>query len=300
VTELSGLEMTQYLTNIRSLERMEFGRYGLLASVNADPWLPARLRAFSRLVTAEGTLYSRLVALLDRWASRLREAVFGSRSSLPDVQAIPSTAPWFTRAVDEVVDVEVREIFLDATDWEDTGELNANHRVEDFLRASRNRLARVPDRVYADVRRATMKATSEGWSIDDLETRIHGLLEDSGAQMWRNRARTIARTEAVGAFNMGRLAGFQSYAEQMGGKWEKVWLETHDHRTRPTHQEREGGVGGQRVPLSMPFKVGLGLGMAPGDPGLPPEEVINCRCSLLLAREGEPVDLSNRHFRRPA
>jgi len=300
MSELTGLHLELYRANIRSLERMEFGRYGMLASATGDPWLPARLRAFSRLVTAEGTLYSRLVALLDRWATRLREAVFGSRSSLPDVQAIPATAPWFAQAVDEIVDVEVREIFLDATDWEDTGEINANHRVEDYLRASRNRLVRVPDRVYADVRRATMKATSEGWSIDDLEAKIHGLLEESGAELWRNRARTIARTEAVGAFNMGRLAGFQSYAAQVGGNWEKIWLETHDHRTRPTHQEREGGVGGQRVPLSMPFKVGRGFGMTPGDPTLPPEEVINCRCSLLLAREGEEVDLSNRQFRRPS
>jgi hypothetical protein len=300
MAELTGLELTQYLTNIRSLERMEFGRYGMLASAAADPWLPARLRAFSRLVTAEGTLYSRLVALLDRWATKLRDAVFGSHTRLPDVQAIPATMPWFSTAVDDLVDVEIREIFLDATDWEDTGEINANYRVEDYLKASKNRLVRVPDHVYADVRRATMKATAEGWSIDDLEVKVHDLLQDAGAELWKNRARAIARTEAVGAFNMGRLAGFQSYAEQMGGEWDKIWLETHDHRTRPTHREQEGGVGGQRVPLGEFFKVGVGLGMAPGDPRLPPEEVIQCRCSLLLARAGEPVDLSNRQFRRPA
>jgi uncharacterized protein with gpF-like domain len=107
----------------------------------------------------------------------------------------------------------------------------------------------------------------------------------------------IARTEAIGAYNAGTFAGFVSYASQLGGSWEKVWLATHDHRTRRTHA-RETGADGQRVGLLDPFKVGDGLLMFPGDPTGPPEEVIQCRCSILLAQEGEIIDLSDRHFRR--
>jgi uncharacterized protein with gpF-like domain len=267
----------------------------------ADDWLPARLRAFTDLVKVEGKLYSAIRDLLDRWATRLRTAVFGSQrgSQHPDAHGIPSTQAWFSTSVDDVVDIEIREIFLDAADFEDDSEPDANFRVTSYLRDSRNRLVGIPDRVYADVRGATMKATSEGWSIDRLEERIEGILAESGSDTWSNRARSIARTEALGAFNGGRYAGYVSYARQLGGSWEKVWLATHDHRTRRTHA-RETGADGQRVPLLSPFSVGGAAMMFPGDPLGPPQEVIQCRCSILLAREGEPVDMSNRHLRRPA
>lgn len=268
----------------------------------ADDWLPARLRTFTDLIAAESRIFKAIMDLLDRWATRVREAVFGSelgRHRLPDAHGVPSTQTWFSTGVDDVVDIEIRETFLDAADFEDDSEPDANHRVTSYLRESRNRLVGIPDRVYADVRGATMKATSEGWSIDRLEERIEGILAESGSDTWRNRARSIARTEAVGAFNGGRYAGFVSYAKQVGGDWEKVWLATHDHRTRTTHA-RETGADGQRVPLLAPFAVGGAAMMYPGDPAGPPQEVIQCRCSILLAREGEQVDLSNRHFRRPA
>lgn len=273
------------------------------ATFAADSWLPARLRAFTSLITAEGKLYTAIAELLNRWATRLREAVFGSQRPMPgkrlDSHGVPSTQAWFSTAVDDVVDIQINEIFLDAADFEDDGEPDANARVTSYLQQARNRLVGIPDRVYSDVRAATMKATTEGWSIDRLEERIEGILAESGSDTWRNRARVIARTEAIGAFNGGRYAGFVSYAGQLGGSWEKVWLATHDHRTRVTHA-RETGADGQRVPLLAPFSVGGAAMMYPGDPAGPPQEVIQCRCSILLAREGEQPDLSNRHFRRPA
>lgn len=274
-----------------------------LATFALDDWLPARLRTFTSLITAEGKLYKALVDLLNRWATRLREAVFGSQRPMPgarlDAHGVPSTNAWFSTSVDSVVDIEIHEIFLDAADFEDDGEPDANARVTSYLQAARNRLVGIPDRVYSDVRAATMKATTEGWSIDRLEQRIEGILAESGSDIWRNRARVIARTEAIGAFNGGRYAGFVSYAGQVGGSWDKVWLATHDHRTRVTHA-RDTGADLQRVPLLTPFSVGGAAMMFPGDPGGPPQEVIQCRCSILLAREGEQPDLSNRHFRRPA
>jgi hypothetical protein len=270
----------------------------MLKAFAFDDWLPARLRAFTDLVKVEGKLYGAIRDLLDRWATRLRTAVFGTPGGHLDAHGVPSTQAWFSTSVDDVVDIEIREIFLDAADFEDDGEPDANHRVTSYLQQSRNRLVGIPDRVYSDVRAATMKATTEGWSIDRLEARVEGILAESGSDTWRNRARSIARTEAIGAFNGGRYAGFVSYAKQVGGDWEKVWLATHDHRTRVTHA-RETGADGQRVPLLAPFSVGGAAMMFPGDPAGPPQEVIQCRCSILLAREGEPVDLSNRHFRRP-
>jgi hypothetical protein len=262
-----------------------------------DGGLGTRLLAYSEMLKAESKLYTAFLALLERWAARVKKLVFGGQ--VPDIAAMASSTPFFADSVDTLVHVEIREILDDAAhDYVDETEPLANARVIHYLGQARNRLKAIPERLYADVRREVMKATTDGMSIDDLSERIHTILADEGAELWRNRARTIARTEAVGAYNAGRFAGFQSYAEQLGGPWEKYWLETHDHRTRPTHQEREGGVGGQRIPLGDLFKVGLGLGMFPGDPELPPEEVINCRCSILLLRPDEPVDLTNRQYRR--
>jgi uncharacterized protein with gpF-like domain len=259
-----------------------------------DSWLPARLRALTDLVHAESRLYAAVVQVLDRWASRLRRAVFGSGP--PDPLAISGTAAWFTSQVDNVIEVEVREI----VDWaaRDAGdpEPAANAHVLSYLAGSRNRLVGIPDRVYADVRAATMKATTEGWSIDDLTARMEGILAESGAERWRTRARTIARTEALGAYNSGRFAGFVSLAQQLGGPFEKVWLSTDDARTRPTHVAADL----QRVPLLHPFKVGTSSGMYPGAPELPAEETIQCRCSTLLVRQGENVDLTDRQYKEGA
>jgi hypothetical protein len=264
----------------------------------SDGGLGTRLLAYSAMLQAESKLYTAFVALLQRWAARVKRLVFGGQ--VPDISAMASATPVFTQAVDTLVDIELREILDDAAhDYVDEGDPLSDLRVTSYLAKARNRLVGIPDRVYADVRREVMKATTEGWSIDDLTEKIDGILADEDADVWRNRARTIARTEALGAYNAGRFAGFWSYANQLGGSWEKVWLETHDHRTRLTHREGEGGVGGTRIPLGQLFKVGVGLAMYPGDPELPPEEVINCRCSILLLREGEPLDLTNRQYRRP-
>jgi uncharacterized protein with gpF-like domain len=260
-----------------------------------DAWLPRRLRVFTDLVRAEGSLYRAVLALLDRWAQKLRAAVLGPGRTIDPV-GVMTTQQWFDREVDQVVEIEVREIFDFAAHDLSDEDPDALVRVKQHIAESRNRLARVPDAVYANVRGATMKATTEGWSIDELADRVDGILAEAGAERWRNRARVIARTEAIGAYNAGTFSGFLSYAKQLGGDWEKVWLATHDHRTRRTHA-RETGADGQRVGLHEHFKVGEGLLMYPGDPSGPPEEVIQCRCSILLARAGEIIDFSNRHFK---
>lgn len=58
----------------------------------------------------------------------------------------------------------------------------------------------------------------------------------------------------------------------------KVWIATHDSRTRPTHYAADG----QRAPLNGNFTVGNDLLPYPGFPGGSPREVANCRCRLGL------------------
>lgn len=267
-----------------------------------QPWLPAKFQAFSAMVAAEAKLYARILDLLSKWAGKLRTAVFGHSgatpsATVPDPLGVRGTTTWFSSSLeDDGVLVEIREIFdFASADFADPTP-NGAYRAQQAVAAARNRLVRIPDGVYAQVRAQTMKATTEGWSIDELAAGIDEVLAEAGAERWKNRARTIARTEAVAAYNGGTYSGFLSYAEQLGGSWEKVWLETHDHRTRTTHRETTG-FGGQRVPLTSMFRANGVDMLYPGWPGGPPEEVINCRCSILLVREGEQVDYSNRQYK---
>jgi hypothetical protein len=98
-----------------------------------------------------------------------------------------------------------------------------------------------------------------------------------GGMVGRSRSRTIARTEIGAAQNMAVSAA----AEASGIVYEKVWCAAEDERTRASHtaadgQSRKEGEG---------FDVGGANLDRPGDPNGPPEEVINCRCTILV----EPV-----------
>jgi len=271
------------------------------------PWLPQKFQAFSAIVAAEAQLFHKIMDLLGRWATRLRSAVFGSTwaakpivpgaaPSLIDPIGVRSTMSWFDAQLSDDVLVEVREIFDWASGDIADPEPNGLYRAQQAVNAARNRLVGIPDSVFRDVQAQTLKATTEGWSIDELAEQVDAILAEAGADRWRNRARTIARTEAVAAYNGGTYSGFLSYAGQVTGDWEKVWLETHDHRTRTTHREHSG-FGGQRVPLTGMFNANGVDMLYPGWPLGPAAEVINCRCSLLLAHKGEIIDFSNRHYK---
>ena len=265
-----------------------------------------RLVALTELATAEAGLFRVLWEKFKAWAQRLAPAVFGRRPSAdlaaPDPLGVFATAPWWQEQVDSSIVPRIRTVWRDSYEGayhaadEIPWQPDAQAAFRNAAQQARNRLTRVPDSVYADVRALTMKAVTDGWSMDNLAGQVQGVLADSGAEQWRNRALTIARTEALSAYNGGKFASFQSQARSLGGSWEKIWLATHDHRTRFTHTE-EGGGDLQRVGLLEPFVIGGAPLMYPGDPEGPPGEIINCRCTILLVEPDEQVDLSNRHYR---
>lgn len=92
----------------------------------------------------------------------------------------------------------------------------------------------------------------------------------------RSRAETIARTTAVGALNQSAYEYALTRPADVVGR--KTWLAHHDARTRPTHRVADT----QTVALQSPFYVGGWPMLYPGDPTAPPDEVCNCRCSLLF------------------
>lgn len=106
---------------------------------------------------------------------------------------------------------------------------------------------------------------------------------DATQSQWETRADRIARTETTAAYNAGALDAGR--VEQAGVK---VWLATGDDRTRDTHLEASNTC----VPLDGTFDVGGAALQMPGDPSGPPEETINCRCTVVFADDcGEAEEL---------
>lgn len=100
---------------------------------------------------------------------------------------------------------------------------------------------------------------------------------------WRNTARRIARTESTGVLNAATLQRGLDEEQQLGEEFIKRWLATRDDRTRDTHKRANGQV----VLLSQKFRVGEALLDAPGDPEGEPDEVIQCRCALIVLTRKE-------------
>lgn len=91
--------------------------------------------------------------------------------------------------------------------------------------------------------------------------------------MGRRAAVRNARTMMTGAQNSGRIDAYER-ASDLGIKIQKEWMATLDTRTRDSHAEMDG----ERVDWDDKFSNGLEY---PGDPSGPPEEVYNCRCTLV-------------------
>ncbi len=120
-----------------------------------------------------------------------------------------------------------------------------------------------------EVIRIIKEGLEQGLAIYDIEQR----LIDYFSWCSRMRAETIARTETLRVVNFGHLEAFrQSEIVAM-----KQWVATQDERVRDAHLEADGQV----VELDEPFEVGGEYLDYPGDPKGSPENIINCRCTIV-------------------
>jgi hypothetical protein len=260
-----------------------------------DPWLPHRLDARLEISATERDIRNAFWAELSGWLVETARAVLsGGRRPNPD--AVWARVPAWREAVNLILSGEIlkalgvayERLFGSGYKWE------ARTFVTNYLAEVRNRLVGIPEEVYALVAHEVAVGVNLGEGIPELRARIDNVLSTTGSERWANRATVIARTEAIGAMNAGRADSFVAYAEETGEELERVWLATDDNRTRHTHEVADG----QRQPLGQPFIVGGFELRFPGDPLGPPQEVIQCRCTLLLVEPGEVLDLSNRQSRR--
>jgi hypothetical protein len=151
------------------------------------------------------------------------------------------------------------------------------------LSSVRDQFFGVGEQAWEAARGELLAGFREGEGIDELRRRVQGATGEA-----RSRAEAIARTNVIGAANMGAAAR----VDQMGDAAPpfKQWLSTMDARTRPTHVRADGQV----VPRQQSFDVGGARLRVPGDPSGPAHEVINCRCTTLYLDTDQAIDIENR------
>lgn len=137
--------------------------------------------------------------------------------------------------------------------------------------------------ITASVTSSILQGKSIKHMADDLQSRIVTMNRDSAIR--------TARTAVTGAQNAGRMDSYFA-AEKMGIKCRKEWMATLDGRTRHSHAMLDGEV----VDNDKKFSNGCRF---PGDPQGRPEEIYNCRCTLVSAIEGIDTAGGQRRARNP-
>lgn len=107
-----------------------------------------------------------------------------------------------------------------------------------------------------------------GDSIDGIADRLQTV-----SNMNRNAAVRNARTYTTAAENKGRIDSYKR-AKKLGIDIKQQWRATHDDRTRTSHRHLDGEI----VKIGAAFSNGCKY---PGDPSGRPEEIYNCRCTLV-------------------
>jgi uncharacterized protein with gpF-like domain len=251
----------------------------------------------------EPPLYEAYLEMMVEWLAAVKTAMFaGGIATLglvPDPFTVFSQTPkWHTltsqyaeQVAREVLAAPYKNLFANDTAFE------SRPFVRNWIAARENRLQAVPDEVFGAIAHIIDSATTNGASIPDVTDQIEQLFGDTSTEKWKNRARTVARTEVVGAYNGGLHDAFSMIvAADPDTEWVKRWLATEDSRTRPDHVEADGQV----VPFGQPFIVGGFQMMHPHDPDAPAKETVNCRCVELLEIENEPTKMSNRQYKSTA
>ena len=151
--------------------------------------------------------------------------------------------------------------------------------VLNYMRDRENKIKGVVEKTFDDLKRDISEGIDAGESIDKIAARV----QERMGPIADGRATMIARTEVIGASNGGKVLAWK----QSGVVTGKRWLASTSHMgaddpnpVRESHVEAHG----QEVKIDEDFSVGNGEGKAPGQIGLP-EEDINCRCTMLAVTD---------------
>ncbi|MFG1660695.1 phage minor head protein [Micromonospora chersina] len=257
-----------------------------------DPWLPLRLDHEARVVVAERRVLRAARKALRTWLADARAVALPVTAAAlpPDPSALAGAGQAWFEAMTVHLLPAVDRTFLEgvADAGGDVDLLRVAQMKDEYLAALPNRLTGVPDSAWQLVVAAVAELTGEGASVPRIRDAIEAIL---GERSWEDRAVTIARTETIGAYNAGTLTAWLTAEQALDEKLDKVWVATHDERTRDDHRDADG----QRVALDGVFMVG-GVPMRyPGDPAAPPGQTVNCRCTMIEVEADEPLPVVPKH-----
>jgi len=122
-------------------------------------------------------------------------------------------------------------------------------------------------KIRDSARKTAEKMFKRGYTPEEMKKEFGRLL-----RKWKNVCIFHARTEATRAESKARLDAMER-TNVAGKRWDAII----DRVTRDSHRRIDGEI----VALDKRFSNGL---LYPGDPEGPPEEVMNCRCTM------QPVD----------
>lgn len=116
---------------------------------------------------------------------------------------------------------------------------------------------------------------------DSIPTIAQRLAKETGESNLNNAVRN-ARTMTTSAENAGRNDSYKR-AQDMGIKMRRIWVATLDSRTRDSHRQ----IDGESREVGETYSNGLEY---PGDMRAgKPEEVYNCRCTLIADVKGSKI-----------
>lgn len=257
-----------------------------------DDMLPARLRALSIISDGEQRVGRAWFRSMRAFLDLVRPRVTGTDPLTP--AAVSDYQPFWSNEVDVRIVPAIGGVLRGA--WRrvtNQGDSGTDQWVSQYLNEAGNRLRHIPDEVYGLIVTEVERGIREGLGIREVTSAVDTILTATGSDRWPNRARTVARTETMGAVNAGVFRAALLESESRGDPAPfKQWLSTIDDRTRPTHVVADK----QRTLMTSPFQIGGSHLMFPGDPRGVANEVINCRCTMLPVVLGETIDWTNRQF----
>lgn len=141
-----------------------------------------------------------------------------------------------------------------------------------YLSAKELKVAGINRTVKDALRLQLREGIANGETLEQIRDRIKGVYNIVGGE---SRRRTIARTETAEVMNNTRALGFKEEGVEF-----VQWLTAEDDAVRDSHQENAGDI----RKMGEEFSNGMKW---PSESGAPPEEVINCRCSILAVKSEE-------------
>ena len=119
---------------------------------------------------------------------------------------------------------------------------------------------------------AIKESLKENATVIEIQNAIYNIAKKSGT-FYKWQALRIARTETTSASGLAAI----ETARQSNLVMTKKWISAQDDRTRLDHFIDNGQI----VELDEPFIMASGAKLDyPGDTKAPPNEVVNCRCTI--------------------